>query len=71
MAAYRWKGVTRRGGGQPGVMGIALAGLPAWVEARYRRGWQRLVVTAAEDGREAARIGPAGDGGRTWYAERA
>jgi hypothetical protein len=71
MAACRWKGVTRRGCGQSGAMGIAPAGLPAWVEARYRRGWRRLVVTAAGDGREAARIGPAGDGGRTWHAERA
>ena len=71
MAAYTWKGVTRRGGGQPGAMDIAPSGLPAWVKARYWRGWRRLVVTAAEDGREAARIGLARDGGRTWPAERA
>jgi len=29
------------------------------------------VVVTAGDGREAARTGPAGDAGRTWYAERA
>ncbi len=51
-------------------MDIAPSGLPAWVEARYRQGWRHLVLTAATDGREAARIGPARDGGRTWPAER-
>jgi hypothetical protein len=71
MVAYTWKGVTRRDGGQPDAMDFAPSGLPAWVEARYRRGWRRLVVTAAEGGREAARIGPARDGSRIWYAERA
>jgi len=29
------------------------------------------VVVTAGDGREAARIGPGDDAGRTWYAERA
>jgi len=48
-------------------MDIAPSGLPTWVEARYRQGWRNLVVPAA-DGREAARIGPARDGGRTWPA---
>jgi hypothetical protein len=42
---------------------IAPAGLLTWAEARYRQGWRHLVVT---DGREAARIGLARDGGRTW-----
>ncbi len=71
MAAYTWRGVTRRGGGQTGAMDIAPADLPARVAARYRQGWRHLVVTAAGDGREAAGIGPDGDAGRTWYAERA
>ena len=71
MAAYTWQGVTRRGGGQTGAMNITPADLPAWVEARYRQGWRHLVGTAADDGREAARIGPDDDAGRTWYAERA
>ncbi len=70
MAAYLCKGVTRRGGGQTGATDIAPAGLPAWVEARYRRGRRHLVVTAAGDGREAARIGPGHGGRRTWHAER-
>ena len=69
MAAYTWKGVTRRGARQPSAMDIAPSGLPTWVEARYRQGWRHLVVTA--DGREAARIGLARDGRRTWRAERA
>jgi hypothetical protein len=60
MTAYTWKGLTRRS-----------VGLPTWVEASYRQGWRHLVVTAADDGREAARIGPAGEGSRTWYAESA
>jgi hypothetical protein len=55
MVAQRWKGVTRRGGAQAGAMDIAPAGLPAWVEARYRQDWRHLVVTAVGDG-------------RTWYA---
>jgi hypothetical protein len=67
MVAYRWKGVTRRGAGQPGAMDIAPADLPAWVEAR----WRALVVTAADDGRNADQAGPADDGGRTWYAATA
>ncbi len=70
MAACTWKGVTQRGARQPGARDIAPSGLPAWVEARYRQGWRHLVLTAATDGREAARIGPARDGGRTWPAER-
>ena len=45
--------------------------LPAWVGASYRWGWRHLAVTAADDGREAAQTGPAGEGGRTWYAESA
>jgi len=57
MTACTWKGVTRRGAGQLGAMGIALVGLPAWVEAGYRQGWRHLVVTAAD--------------GRTWYTGRA
>ena len=68
MAAYMWKGVTRRGARQPGAMDIAPADLPAWVEARYRQGWRHLVVTAADDGFEAARIGPGDEGGRPWSA---
>jgi len=71
MAACTWRGIARHGGGQPGARGIAPAGLPAWAEARYRRGRRRLAVTAAEDGRETARIGSAGDGGRAWHAGRA
>jgi hypothetical protein len=71
VAAYTCKGVARSGGGQAGAMDIAPADLPAWVEARYRQGWRHLVFTAADDGREAARIGPGDDGGRTWCAERA
>jgi hypothetical protein len=70
MAAYTWKGFTRRAG-QLGAMDMAPADLPAWVEARRRQGWKHVVVTAAGDGREAAWIGPADNGGRTWYAERA
>jgi hypothetical protein len=58
MAACTWKGVTRSGGGEVGAMDMAPAHLPAWVEARYRQGWRRLVVTAV-------------GGGRTWHAERA
>ena len=62
-----WQAVRdlRRGAGQLGAMDIAPADLPAWVEARYRQGWRHLVVTA-DDGREAARIGIAREGGRTW-----
>jgi hypothetical protein len=41
------------------------------VEARYQQGWRYLIVTAATDGREAARIGPARERGRTWHAETA
>ena len=51
-------------------MDIAPADLPAWVEARYHQGWRHLKVTAADDGRKAARIGPGDQGGRTRYAER-
>jgi hypothetical protein len=68
MAACAWKGVTRRGAAQPGAMHIAPAGLPAWVESRNRQGWKRLAVAGAGGRHGAARIGPAGDGGRTWYA---
>ena len=60
MTACMWKGLTR-----------CSAGLPAWVGASYRWGWRHLAVTAADDGREAAQTGPAGEGGRTWYAESA
>ena len=69
MAAYTWKGVTRRGGAQAGATGMAPAGLPARVEARCRQGWRHLVVTAVGDGREAARTGPDVGGGRAWYVE--
>ena len=60
MTAGMWQGVTRCGGAE--------AGLPAWVEARYRQGWRHMVLTAVGDSRAAARTGPADDGGRTWYA---
>ena len=65
MADCTWKGITRRG-----AMDVAPADLPAWEEARYGQVWRHLVVTAAYDGREAARIGPGDEGGRTWHAER-
>ena len=71
MAAYRWKSVTWRGSGQPGTTGIAPAGLPAWVEARSRRGWRHLVAAAASGGHQVARTGPGDVGGRTWHAGRA
>jgi hypothetical protein len=50
-------------------MDIAPADLPAWAKTRYRQSWRHLVLTAAGDGCEAARVGPVGNADRTWYAE--
>ena len=67
MAACRWKGVIRRGAGQPAQWTSHLSACPP----TWRPATRHLVVTAAADGREAAPIGPDDDDGRTWYAETA
>lgn len=56
-----------RADGQPVAARRGEQNLAAWVQARFNRGWQSLIVFDGQD--VVARIEREGSGERTWWAE--